>query len=319
MAHDVITRTEMLGAFLDLGGSEPIDLSSYATMGLRIVTVGPSGIGKTNAGLLIAEQLSQQGWISVLISPEGEIETMYGEPVKDEEELTERLVQRDRPIIVVAAENASEFLPYGRAILAVADRQRKPVFVAIDEGQVFSASRKRKDDVGEAADIINQFAERGRKRALDLFLTAHRFTGSLHRSIFSMKNLSLIGCQEDPTAWAALAPQFRESRIEFNDLAALAPGEFFCFSRRGVEKVRMPMASALARVADSAKIVKPALPATFGQWDRAMASMTTTRLEALTDPVIDLLAAVANLNAQQIIAGRRALQDELEVRRTDGV
>ena len=42
----------------------------------------------------------------------------------------------------------------------------------------------------------------GRKRALDLFITALRYTGTLHRSIFSNKNLTLIGCQEDPTAWA---------------------------------------------------------------------------------------------------------------------
>jgi hypothetical protein len=72
----------------------------------------------------------------------------------------------------------------------------------MDEGQVFSAPKKRKGDIGEASDIVNQFAERGRKRALDLFLTALRFTGSLHRSIFGTKNLTLIGCQEDPTAWA---------------------------------------------------------------------------------------------------------------------
>src|SRR3546814_19584765 len=90
----------------------------------------------------------------------------------------------------------------------------------------------------DLAGIINQFAERGRKRALDLFVTAHRYTGSIHRSLFANKNLTLIGCQEDPTAWAALAPQFRASKIDFNDLNALAPGELFCFSRRGVDKLK---------------------------------------------------------------------------------
>jgi hypothetical protein len=309
----VIQRDVLLGAVLDLG-SVAIDLSEYATTGLRIVTVGPSGIGKTNAGLLIAEQLAEQGWVCVLVDPEGEIASMYGPAVASVDALRERLQKRDKPFLVVSAEDAGEFIPYGRAILEAADRHRKPIFVMIDEGQVFSAPKKRKGDIGEAADIVNQFAERGRKRALDLFLTATRFTGSLHRSIFANKNLSLIGCQEDPTAWAALAPQFRSSRIEFNDLAALAPGEFFCFSRRGVEKVRMPMARELKRVAPKAKASKPKLPTSFSQWDRAMRETPTPRLRALTDPVVALLGAVAGLSSQQMLSGARALQDELETR-----
>jgi hypothetical protein len=313
MSRSVLQRPELMDAVLDLG-SAAIDLSEYATTGLRVVAVGPSGIGKTNAGLLMAEQLAKQGWICVLIDPEGEISAMYGEPVAGIDALRRRLAQRDQPFVVVPAGDASEFIPYGRAILDAAEEHRKPLFLMIDEGQVFSAPRKRKNDNGEAADIVNQFAERGRKRALDLFLTAHRFTGSLHRSIFANKNLSLIGCQEDPTAWAALAPQFKSSKIEFNDLAALAPGEFFCFSRRGVEKVRMQMAEALKRVAQKAKAIKPKLPSTFSQWDRAMRDMPAARLRSLTEPMVGLLGAVAGLSPQQMLSGQRALADELEGR-----
>lgn len=310
MSRAVVRRTELEGAILDFGTAS-IDLSEYASTGLRIVTVAPSGKGKTNAGLLCAEQLAAQGWVCVLVDPEGEIASMYGEPVAGVDALSQRLALRDQPFVVVAAENASQFLPYGRAILEAADAHRKPIFMMIDEGQVFSAPRKRQSDIGEAADIVNQFAERGRKRALDLFLTAHRFTGSLHRSIFANKNLTLIGCQEDPTAWSSLAPQFKASKIEFNDLAALAVGEFFCFSRRGVEKIRMPMAEALKRVAPKAKAVKPKLPSTFSQWDRAMRELPTQRLQALSEPVVGLLGAVAGLSAQQLLSGRRALADEL--------
>ena len=70
MKRGVIQRRELLAATLDLGGG-PIDLSPYATTGLRVVTIGPSGSGKTNCGLLIGEQLAAQGWVSVLIDPEG--------------------------------------------------------------------------------------------------------------------------------------------------------------------------------------------------------------------------------------------------------
>lgn len=313
MKHAVIKRNEMLRATLELGGS-PIELADYATTGMLAVAVGPKGNGKTNAGLVIAEQLAKQGWISVLVDPEGEIESMYGDAVKDCDELRDRLTRRDRPIVVVAANDANTFIPYGKAVLAAADELRKPIFMMIDEGQLFSAPKKRKNDIGEAADIINQFAERGRKRALDVFVTAHRFTGSLHRSIFANKNLTLIGCQEDPTAWASLAPQFRSSKIEYNDLAALAPGEFFCFSRCGMEKIRMPMAEALKPVALKARAIKPKLPRTFRQWDRAMRDIPTERLEELTDPVVRLLGSVAGLTAQQMISGARALQDELDAR-----
>ncbi len=314
MSRGVIVRKELEGAVLDFG-AVAIDLSEYATTGLRIVTVGPSGIGKTNAGLLIAEQLGAQGWISVLVDPEGEIESMYGDAVAGVDELKLRLLKRDRQFIVVSAQDATEFIPYGRAILEAADSHRKPIFLMVDEGQVFSAPKKRKGDIGEASDIVNQFAERGRKRALDLFLTATRFTGSLHRSIFGNKNLSLIGRQEDPTAWAALAPQFKSSRIEFGDLAALEPGEFFCFSRAGVERICMPMAEELKRVAPKAKAVKQKLPSTFSQWDRAMREIPTPRLQALKPKAIALLGAVAGISAQQVLSGQRALQDELEGRR----
>jgi len=313
MARSVIHRTEMLGATLDLGGA-PIDLSEYATTGLFAVAVGPRGNGKTNSGLLIAEQLAVQGWVSVLIDPEGELESMYGDAVKNPEDLHKRLSHRKDPIIVVSAQDASGFLPYGNVILHAAEEHRKPIFVMIDEGQIFSAGKKRKGEIGEASDIINQFAERGRKRALDVFITAHRYSGTLHRSLFTNKNLTLVGSQEDPTAWSSLAPLFRSSKIEFGDLNALAPGEFFCFSRRGVEKIKMPMAKALEKVAPKSKVPKRTLPTTFSQWNRAMREIPTERLSVLTDPVINLLGAVAGLSSQQMLSGVRALQDELEFR-----
>lgn len=313
MKRNVIRRDEMIGATLNLGGA-PLDLTEYATTGLLGLAVGPRGNGKTNSGLLIAEQLAAQGWVSVLIDPEGELESMYGDAVEDANALSVLLKDRKQPIIVVSAKDPSEFIPYGLTILDAAEEHRKPLFVFIDEGQLFSAAKKRKDGVGEAADIISQFAERGRKRALDLFVTAHRYTGTLHRTLFSNKNLTLVGCQEDPTSWSALAPQFRSTKIEFSDLNALSPGEFFCFSRRGVEKVKMPMAAALQRVAPKAKTVKRTLPASFSQWDRAMREIPKERLMSLTDPVVNLLGAVAGLSTQQMLSGSRALQDELEAR-----
>lgn len=314
MQRTVIHRHEMLKAALHLGGA-PIDLAEYATTGLLAIAVGPRGNGKTNAGLLMGEQLAAQGWVSVLIDPENELEALYGDAVTDPDELRNALASRDRPIVVVNARDAAEFVPYGHAILGAADEHRKPVFVVIDEGQLFSASRKRSGGVGEAADIIAEFAGRGRKRALDLFITALRYTGTLQRTLFANKNLTLIGCQEDPTAWSALAPQFKASKIEFADLNALAPGEFFCFSRRGVEKIRMPMAAALKAVAPKAKPVVKALPTTFNQWTRAISEIPTKRLVALDDAVVNLFTAVAGLSPQQALAGQTALQDELEARK----
>ena len=311
MARSVIRRNEMLSATLRLGG-KPIELSDYATTGLLAVAVGPRGYGKTNAGLLIAEQLADQGWVSVLIDPEGELESLYGDAIGSPDDLRQLLMVRDQPIIVVSAKDANEFVPFGQAILDAAEEYRKPLFVMIDEGQLFSASKKK--DIAEAAYIIDQFAERGRKRALDLFITAHRFTASVSRGLFTNKNLTLVSAQEDPASWSALAPLFRSSRFEFGDLNALSPGEFICFSRRGVEKIKMPMAPALERVAPRAKAARRTLPATFSQWNRAMREIPTERLKALTDPAVNLLGAIAGLSSQQMLAGVRALQDEIETR-----
>lgn len=313
MSHSVIQRTELLEATLRLGGV-PIELSPYATTGLRIVTVGPSGIGKTNAGMLIGESLSRQGWVTIMIDPEGELASLYGAPVRSPTALRKVLVGREKPIVVVSASNAEAFVPYGRVIFEVADVVRKPLFVMIDEGQLVSSGRQRKGYVGEATDLINQFASRGRKRALDLFVTTDRFTGSLHRSVFSSSAIKLIGSQTDPAAWAALSPQFKGSGIDFADLSALGPGEFFCISRRGIEKIRMPMAEALAKVARKASAPRRTLPKTFTEWDRAMRGIPTARLQALDDEVVALLSAVAGLPVQKVLSGQRAVLDELEAR-----
>lgn len=309
----VLRREEFLAAKLDLGTTS-IELADYATTGIRAVVVGPSGIGKTNALLLMAEQLAEQGWISVLMDPEGDIESLYGDAVRDTAKLQNCIRGRHHPILVVRVRHADEFVLYGKAVMEVVDQERKPVFLMIDEGQIFSASRKRKEAIGEASDLVNDFVERGRKRALDMGVTAHRFSGTLHRSVFANKNLTLVGRQEDPTAWSALAPQFKGTSIGFSDLTALAPGEFFCFSRRGVEKVAMPMASALEPVAMKATKVRAAIPATFSEWDRAMSEIQTDRLLALSGDSIDFLGAIAGLSAQQLAAGRRALGDELDAR-----
>ena len=161
---------------------------------------------------------------------------------------------------------------------------------------------------------MNDFVERGRKRALDIGVTAHRFSGTLHRSVFANKNLTLVGRQEDPTAWSALAPQFKGSNIGYAQLAALSPGEFICFSRRGVEKVEMPMAKALEGRALKATRAKAALPSTFSEWDRAVREIPDDRLLALNADVVGLLASIAGLSSPQISAGQRAFNDEMECR-----
>ena len=38
---------------------------------------------------------------------------------------------------------SNEFVLYGKAVMEVVDQERKPVFLLIDEGQIFSAPRKR--------------------------------------------------------------------------------------------------------------------------------------------------------------------------------
>jgi hypothetical protein len=70
----------------------------------------------------------------------------------------------------------------------------------------------------------------------------------------------------------------------------------------------------LKAVAPKAKIIHRALPSTFNQWTRAMSEIPAERLEALTDPVVSLLGAVAGLTSQQMVTGISALQDELEAR-----
>jgi len=312
----VFHRTELASASLDLGSAQ-IDLADYQTTGLRVLAIGPSGIGKTSAGLLIAEQLAAQGWQAVLMDPEGEIAALYATVLTSPEALERHLVARaDPPLVVVPVRDAAEFLPYGQVVMQVADTQRRPIFLLLDEGQLFSTSRRKgkADVLGAASDLVNDMCGRGRKRALDVFLSAQRFAGTLSRSAFSNKNLTFVGRQEDPSGWFALAPLFKGSEIGYAELAGLSTGEFFCFSRRGVEKVVMPMAEALAAVAPKAAAVRPHRPKTFIEWDRALRGIPTDRLRALTPAVVGLLGSVAGLSAQQLASGQRALTDELAAR-----
>jgi cupin superfamily acireductone dioxygenase involved in methionine salvage len=41
----------------------------------------------------------------------------------------------------VRVHHADEFVLYGKAIMEVVDEERKPVFLMVDEGQIFSAPR----------------------------------------------------------------------------------------------------------------------------------------------------------------------------------
>src|SRR3546814_7037586 len=123
--RQVIRRTEMFDAVLRLGGS-PVEMADYATTGLLAIAVGPKGYGKTNVGLLMAEQLAEQGWISILIDPEEELESLYGAAVESPEALAGILERRDQKIVVVSATDVDAFVPYGVAILEAADMYRKP-------------------------------------------------------------------------------------------------------------------------------------------------------------------------------------------------
>jgi hypothetical protein len=279
-----------------------------------VVAVGQSGNGKTNAGLLIAEQLTQQGWIAVLVDPEQELESLYGAAVTSVDEFVRTLEKRDRRFVVVNASTPAEFVPFGQALLDVVDRCRKPVFVVLDEGQLFSSARRRKNQIGEASDIVDRMVEQGRKRALDVFVTALRMSASVNRSIFQQKNLSLYGRLEDPLAWSAAGPQFRGTGISFEDLRGLNTGQFFCFSRGGVDKVSLPLAAALKPVAIEARPIRQTLPTSFHQWDSAMRDIDSARLSRLTPEVISLLGRVAGLTRLQLQNGARALRDELEMR-----
>lgn len=314
MKHKVIRREEMLGATLTFG-DHVIELDDYATTGLRITAVGPSGTGKTSALLAIMEQLVEKGWIGVIVDPEGEVEALYPDSmVETPEALGARLRARRHKLSVISVKDAVGFMPFGEEILRVVDEVRKPVVCLIDEGQVFSSAIKRSAGLGEASDVLNDFVGRGRKRGLDMLITALGMTGSLNRKIFKSQTINLIGRQADPAEWSNLANQFRGTHIGYADLMALGPSEWFCFSRTGVEKVRMQMPASMEKVAIKARQVRPALPQTYSQWDRAMQEIPTERLKALTGPVQSFLGTIVGLTPNQMISGARALADELEAR-----
>src|SRR3546814_5215296 len=102
----------------------------------------------------MAEQLAEQGWISILIDPEEELESLYGAAVESPEALAGILERRDQKIVVVSATDVDAFVPYGEAILEAADLYRKPIFLMIDEGQLFSGRKRSEEHTSELQSLM---------------------------------------------------------------------------------------------------------------------------------------------------------------------
>lgn len=311
MKRELIRRDEFLGASLKLGAAT-VDLASYAATGFRMVVAGPSGCGKSNAMMLAMEQFVALGWVAVIVDTEGEAEGLYGDAVSSPEELHDLLRSRARPVIVVSASEPAEFIPYAEQVLLAADTYRKPLLLVIEETQLFWAVGRSstRTDIGRSTALLYDIASRGRKRCLDLIASTTRPSGITG----SGSNLNLFGQTQDSRAWEALRTTFRGTNLGFGDLMALSPGEFFCFGPRGLDKVRLPLAKSLSHIALKAPARKATLPGTFRQWDRAMRSIPTERLQALTPEVVSLLCVVAGVAPDQKSEGSRALSDELVAR-----
>lgn len=310
----MIDRPEMDEVAL-LMGDKQLPLSMFRTTGFRMVAMGAGGSGKTNAGLNVVEQMVDSGhWVGVVVDPEGELVPLLGAAVPTPLDLREALIARAPSLLVVSADSPEAFVPYAEVISEVVDAQRKPVVLMIDEGQLFSNARKRTDGVGASSDYINDFVVRGRKRALDLVITTPRASASLNRMVFSGSNLTLIGAHADPSGWSMLAPLFKGAGVTYRDLLGLQTGEFIMTSPMGVTKVHMRMSRAFGAVARPAAPVQRELPASFREWDTALASISVERLEALSPAVVDLLCALSGLDDTKRADGQAALADELALR-----
>ena len=309
----IACRHEMVGAQLELGNCR-IDLSDYATTGLRCVMIGPSGGGKTFASLLVAEQLSEQGWVSVLVDPEGVLAPLYGGAVRDPEHLRSLLAERTQKILVIEAKSADDFVPYGQALIEVVDTQRKPVFLVLDEGQLFSTTGNRVGGEHEASMLIRDYLDRGRKRKLDLCISALRYTASLNRAAFDSRNLTLVAHHGDSRAWAGVAPVVSHAGFSFADVSALQTGQFLVVSRHGVEKATLPMPKAVRGLVPPTKRTRTALPGSFREWDAAVGAIDDKALAQLTPDLVALMSALAGLAAAQARSGADALADEILAR-----
>lgn len=202
---------------IDFGNGLTLDLSAepWRTQGCRWAIAANSGGGKSHLSVVMLEELHTIGQPFLVIDPkigeyrglaelpgvivagrEGHIGISWEHPWMDP--AIDYLMRGAGVVVNLAGMDLSEqrniytrlLIQLWRRQTALADEQIRPIFVVIDEAEMFAPQKRQNDP--EALEITNQFARRGRSFGLNLIFITQR-PSDLEKDVLSQCNFRIVG------------------------------------------------------------------------------------------------------------------------------
>ncbi|MFM7469412.1 MAG: helicase HerA domain-containing protein [Vampirovibrionales bacterium] len=245
-----------------------VPLEDYAQTGERDAILASSGMGKSYLTGVLMEETLENGSLLCVIDPEGEhftlaerypmlivggeqsnvpfdpdalevyIEAMLGSGISGIFDLSE----------FVDVEQQGYYAMIADALFTAEQRYRRKIRLVVEEAQIYAPQSgstattvKGKGIGGSKLDPLvasQRIAKRGRKRALDSLWATQR-PASISKDILSQCNRFWFGGITSELDYKAIRPFLTEAGISFNDVKALQPGEFYCYSKGKTTKIKV--------------------------------------------------------------------------------
>lgn len=239
-----------------------VPLDPYIATGERDAVIASSGMGKSYLTGVLAEETLENGGLLCIIDPEGEYYTMAEyypiivvggdrEMVPLDEENIDLYIQTMLETNLSLVFDLSDYVDsqqqelyslIAESLFLHETEYRRKVRLIVEEAQIYAPQRMpMSKPKGKAIDPVlasQKLAKRGRKRAIDSLWATQR-PASLNKDILSQCNRFWFGGITAEQDYKAIRPFLNEAGIEFHQLKALQPGEFYFYSKGETKKIKV--------------------------------------------------------------------------------
>jgi uncharacterized protein len=246
-------KRQKTGPFLKVAADFSVDLSAYRATGERDAILASSGMGKSYLTGVILEETLENGGLVCIIDPEGEHHTLAERypmllvggdhgvlPLTLDAGVEGRIATILKTVLndgVSVVFDVSDFIETMQlnlyAIIAeelfkAEETFRRKIRLVVEEAQIFAPQQG--GGQAQSLQISQNIAKRGRKRALDSIWATQR-PASLNKNILSQCNRFWFGGINAEQDYKAIHTFLNEAGISCEQVRALQPGEFYCFTQ----------------------------------------------------------------------------------------
>jgi DNA helicase HerA-like ATPase len=255
------------------GAGLRLDTPPYSEEGLTISLTGNKGSGKSNALAVLAEEAHRIGLPFIYYDPNGDCASLreLGEDVlvvgnvahrghqlrqahyplnavaRDAADFIKMVLDDGYSLCVDLSRSAAEepvaaFTRLMQAHFALADFNRTPAMILVDEAYRFAPQMGADDDQKASLKTLQDVATDGRKRGMMLVTATQRAT-YLHKSVIFGANVRLFGkitwLDDYKKLRDTLPPGFSHPKHGFGKMSALGRGEFVIVSEQRFGVIQM--------------------------------------------------------------------------------